>query len=260
MKDLIENTLGKIIKENIRPEPRWKYLAKKYSAWILFVAVAFVGATTLAVAYFVASQLDWDLYSVTHRNPFFYFLSILPYLWIILFIILAFLAFLNIRKTETGYRYNFSKITLTVLGVLLMFGFLMTLFGFGGKINASIMRGFPGYGKFVTTKESQWSQPEKGFLAGTINSVSDDFIDLQDLAGKAWQVTYDKNTSIRPSVNLETGEMIKTIGQKNNSRNFQASEIRPWQGKGRMSGGNRKGNGNSDGSGESKGMMNGRGK
>ena len=70
-------------------------------------------------------------------------------------------------------------------------------------------RGFPGYGRLVVTKESQWSQPEKGLLAGTINSVSKNSIDLRDLAGKDWQVAYDENTAVRPAVNLESGEMIK---------------------------------------------------
>jgi tryptophan-rich sensory protein len=259
MKDIIKNTIGRIKKGNIRPEPRWKYLAKKYSVWMFFLIVAFIGAVALAVGYFVASQLDWDLYRAAHRNPFFYFFSILPHIWIILFISLAFLAFFNLRKTENGYRYNFSKIILAVLGSLLAFGFLMTLFGFGGKISASITRGFPGYGKLVTTKESQWSQPEKGFLAGTINSVSENSLDLQDLAGKEWQIDYDKNTDIRPSVTLESGEMIKTIGQKENERIFRASEIRPWQGRGKMSAGNGKKNGTPNESGGSKGMMNGRG-
>jgi hypothetical protein len=258
MKNIIEDTIGRIKKENIRPEPRWRYLAKKYSAWTLFAAVALAGAATLAVAYFIASQLDWDLYRVTHRNPIFYFLSILPYFWIIPLIILAFLAFFNLRKTEMGYRYNFSKITLTVLGSLVVFGFLLAIFGFGGKISTSAARFFPGYGKFVTTKEFQWSQPENGFLAGTINSVSENSIDLQDLAGKEWQVAYDKNTSVRPSVTLESGEMIKTIGQKEDEQTFRASEIRPWQGRGQMKGESGKKSGNMNDPGGTRGMMNSR--
>jgi len=258
MKNIIEDTIGRIRKENIHPEPRWRYLAKKYSTWIFFAAVLLIGAAMLAVSYFIATQLDWDLYRAAHRNPIFYSFSILPYFWIIPFAALAFLAFFNLRKTETGYRYDFSRMIMFVFGSLVMAGFLMATFGFGGKINTSAARFFPGYGKFVTTKESQWSQPENGFLAGTINSVSEYTIDLQDLTGKEWQIDYNKNTDIRPSVTLESGEMIKTIGQKENERTFRASEIRPWQGKGQERGGGGRESGNMNGPGGSRGMMNGR--
>lgn len=253
MKNIIEDTIGKIKKENIRLQPRWKYLAKKYSAWTSFFLVALIGAAAFSVAYFIVSQLDWDLYRVMHRNPFFYFLSLLPHLWIILIVALAFFAFFNLRKTETGYRYDFSKIAITVLGILLFFGLSMFFLGFGGKLNSSFGRHFPGYEKLVMTKESQWSQPEKGFLAGTVNSVSENTIDLQDLSGKEWQVSFDENTTIRPSVNLEKGEMIKAIGREEKSQTFRSDEIRPWQGRGQTKGDRSKENGNSDG-----GRMNGR--
>jgi hypothetical protein len=116
----------------------------------------------------------------------------------------------------------------------LVFGFLTALAGFGGKMNGAMTRGFPGYGKLVTTKESQWSQPEIGLLAGTINSVSGNSIDLRDLLGKEWQINIDEKTVVRPMANLESGAMIKAIGQQKDTHSFKADEIRPWQGKGLM--------------------------
>ena len=214
MRNIIADTIEKIKEKNIRPEPRWKYLAKKYSVWPSFFAVALFGAAVFSVAYFLVSQLDWDLFAAAHRFSFFYYLALVPYLWIIPLIILVFFAFFALRKTENGYRYDFSKIAAAVLGTILIFGFLTALAGFGGKMNGAMMRGFPGYGKLVTTKESQWSQPEIGLLAGTINSVSGNSIDLRDLSGKEWQINIDEKTVVRPMANLESGAMIKTIGQQ----------------------------------------------
>jgi len=108
------------------------------------------------------------------------------------------------------------------------------LAGFGGKMNGAMTRGFPGYGKLVATKESQWSQPEKGLLAGTINFVSGNSIDLRDFSGKDWKINIDEKTIVRPSASLESGKMIKAIGQTESNQVFRANEIRPWQGKGQM--------------------------
>jgi hypothetical protein len=258
MKNLIAETIEKIKEKNIRPEPRWKHLAKKYSSWMPFFAVALIAAAAFSVAYFLVSELDWDLRAAVHHYSFLYFFSLIPYIWIIPFAILVILAFFGLRKTENGYKYNFLKIVFLVLGLLLVFGGAMVFSGFGGKMNMAITRGFPGYGKLVVTKESQWSQPKKGLLAGTINSVSKNSIGLRDLAGNEWQVAYDENTVVRPAARLESGEMIKTIGQETGSQTFKASEIRPWQGKGQMK--KKNGVGSANGQSGSKGQMNGNGK
>ncbi|MFA6285561.1 MAG: hypothetical protein WC643_03490 [Parcubacteria group bacterium] len=258
MKNLIAETIGKIKKENVRPDPRWKYLAKKYSIWTSFFAVALVAAAAFSVVYFLISDLDWDLYAAMRHYSFFYYLSLIPYFWIIPLLILVFFAFVGLRKTENGYRYDFSKIALVVFGSLLLFGILLVFSGFGRKMNMAMTRGFPGYRKLVVTKEAQWSQPEKGLLAGTINSISKNSIDLRDLAGNEWQVVYDNNTVVRQSVSLESGEIIKAIGQKEGNQIFQASEIRPWQGNGQIK--KKNGAGNANGQDGPKGQMNGNGK
>jgi hypothetical protein len=258
MRNIIADTIQKIKGENIRPEPRWKYLTKKYSAWLSFFAVALFGAAFFSVVYFLITQLDWDLHAAMHRYSIFYDLSLVPYLWIIPLVILVFFAFFSLRKTENGYRYNFLKVVVAALGIILVLGVLTTLAGFGGKINGAMMHGFPGYGRLVATKESQWSQPEKGLLAGTINSVSDNSVDLQDLSGKDWQIKIDENTVVRPSVSLESGEMIKTIGQAQNNQNFKADEIRPWQGMGQMKRNMGARSINANNPGGPRGMMNGR--
>jgi hypothetical protein len=258
MKNLIADTIEKIKDKNIRPEPRWKHLAKKYSTWLPFFAAVLFGAAAFSAAYFLVSQLDWDLYAAVHRYSFFYFLSLIPYIWIIPFAILVFFAFFGLRKTENGYKYNFLKIVLLVLGLLIVFGGAMAFSGFGGKMNMAMTRGFSSYGKLVVTKESQWSQPKKGLLAGTINSVSKNSIDLRDLAGNEWQVAYDNSTVVRPAARLESGEMIKTIGQETGSQTFKANEIRPWQGKGQMK--KKNGVGSANDQGGPKGQMNSNGK
>jgi hypothetical protein len=258
MKNLIADTIEKIKEKNIRPEPRWKYLAKKYSSWMPFFAAVLFGAAAFSAAYFLISELDWDLYAAVHRYSFLYYLSLIPYIWILLFAILVFFAFIGLRKTENGYKYNFLKIVLLVLGLLIVLGGAMAFSGVGGKMNMAMTRGFPGYGKLVVTKEAQWSQPEKGLLAGTIILVLKNSIDLRDLAGNEWQIAYDNNTVVCPSVSLESGEMIKAIGQKEGSQTFQASEIRPWQGNGQMK--KKNGGGNMNGQGGLKGQMNGNGR
>lgn len=235
MKNLIQDTIRKIENQNIIPESKWKYLLKKYGLWMFFTIVLILGAISFSVALDNSNNLDWDLYRFMHQGRFVYFISILPYFWIILLVIFLIAAFLEIRKTETGYRYSWLKMALITIGGIAIFGILMLLFGIGGKLNSKLVKDVPFYGQhMVITKEAQWMQPTKGFLAGTIISVSEKKPEIEDLNGKKWNIDIDDETLVKSSANISSAEMIKIIGVKTGENNFKAKEIRPWLGRGMM--------------------------
>ncbi|MDD5464437.1 MAG: hypothetical protein PHP62_04770 [Candidatus Moranbacteria bacterium] len=259
MKNLIQDTLAKIEKQHIVPEAKWRYLLKKYGLWLLFIIVLILTAVSFSVAFDNSSSLDWDLYRFMRQNRFAYILSILPYFWIILIGIFLIVAFFEIRRTETGYRYSWFKIFLITLGGIGIFGILISPFGLGGKLNSKLTKEVPFYGQhMLVTKNSQWTQPEKGFLAGTIVSFSGNELGIDDLNGKDWNIQIDEKTSIRPSVNISKEEMIKIIGTKQDANNFKADEIRPWSGNGMGRGANGRSGGAANDNGRRGGMMQGK--
>lgn len=254
MKNLIEDTIKKIEKQHIAPEPGWKYLIKKYGLWLLFTIILILEAFSFSVVFDNAKSLDWDLYLFLHQGRFSYFLSILPYFWIFLIAIFLAAAFFEIRKTETGYRYSWPKILLITLGGIAVLGSFVSFFGFGGRLNSKLTEEVPFYSRhMMVTKESQWMQPAKGFLAGTIISVAKNKLEIEDLNDKSWNISIDEKTSIKPSVNISQNEMIKIIGEKKDGGDFKAQEIRPWAGRGMGNGQN----GGTMNSGNRGGMMQG---
>lgn len=233
MKNLIQDTVEKIKKQNIVPESRWKYLLKKCGLWLLFAVGLILTAVSLTVAFENANNLDWDLYHFMHQNRLAYILSILPYFWIILMAIFLAAAFFEIRKTETGYRYSWPKILLITLSGVAIFGIVISFLGFGNRLNAKLTQGIPFYSQHLTvTRKAQWMQPKKGLLAGTIIQSSENKLEVEDLNGEEWNIQIDEKTTIKPSVNISRGEMIKLIGEETAENNFRAYEIRPWLGKG----------------------------
>lgn len=234
MNNLIQDTLNKIKKEHIAPEPRWRFLLQKFSAWLLVGLAVFLGATAISVAYFSLSQLDWDLYRFMHQNVIIYFFSIMPYFWIILLGIFILGAFFGVRETEGGYRFSWLKIIFVIMLGIIVAGFLMSLVGLDKRFNDAMMRGMPFYAQNIETKEKQWMQPESGFLAGTIKSVSEDALIINDLNNLTWNIQLSNETFVRPTVTLSQGQMIKIIGQEIEKQKFSATEIRPWIGQGMM--------------------------
>lgn len=235
MKDLIGSTLEKIKKEHIAPESRWKYLVRRYAMWFLFGLIVVFGAISFATAYYLLTSLDWDLYRFMHQSFLGYSLSIFPYFWAILISLFIAIAFFDIRKTETGYRFSWLKISLVVVGGIILLGGLMSAVGVGKKFNGMMSKGVPYYGKhMMVTKESQWSNPGGGFLAGKIVAISAGEIEIVDLGGKKWRILSDDKTLIRPKANISMQQMIKIIGTQLGSDSFSAIEIRPWMGGGGM--------------------------
>lgn len=233
----IRNTIDRIKQQHIVPEARWKFLARKYGMWILLALIIFVGAVSFATAYYLLSSLDWDLYRFMHVSAFSYALSIMPYLWLILIILALIVAFVDARKTQTGYRFSALKISALIMGGIILFGAGMSTLGIGGSMHDVAVKKVPYYGSHMaTTKNSQWSQPEKGLIAGRIISVSEELIKIDDLERNKWDVVIDRETLIRPAVMLEKDEMIKIIGSKINNDEFRAQEIRPWMGRGMVNG------------------------
>jgi hypothetical protein len=250
MKDLIKDTIGKIKKEHLLPEPKWRYLVRKYGIWALFGFVVIFAAAAFSAAYFLLSSLDWDLYSFMHQNMLSYSLSIFPYFWALVLGIFLLAAFFEIRRTETGYRFSWVKIILITIGSIVVLGAAMSFVGFGGRFNSMMANGVPFYGKhMMVTRESQWSNPAQGFLSGTIIKSSGSELEIVDLNAKNWNVLLSEKTLIRPRADVSVGQIIKIIGTQTNSNTFQALEIRPWMGQG-MTGG-------VTGSGQSCGMMSG---
>ncbi|MFA7319600.1 MAG: hypothetical protein WC022_03340 [Parcubacteria group bacterium] len=233
MKDLIQDTIARIEKEHIVPEPKWKYLLRKYGLWLIFATILILAALSFAVMLDNGRNLDWDLYHFTHQHKFSYILSILPYFWIICSGIFLATAFLEIRRTETGYRYSWPKIMLMIFGGVGLLGGIIALSGSGSRFNSELVKEVPFYSQhMVITKESQWMQPTKGFLAGTIISAAEKKLEINDLNGNDWNVNIDEKTLVKPAASLSKGAMIKLIGEETAGNNFKALEIRPWSGKG----------------------------
>ncbi|MDD3487416.1 MAG: hypothetical protein PHF35_03510 [Candidatus Moranbacteria bacterium] len=245
MDNFIKKTLEKIKEQDIRPDSRWKYLAKKYSAWlVLAFTVLFCAVSASAVAY-LSSQLDWDIPFLAHGSGPFSFFKMMPYFWIVLAVLLAALAFFEIRRTERGYKFSRMKIFSVLFAGFLVFGFFSTQMGWGRKADQDAKRNLPFYGSLVTTKETQWSQPDKGLLGGTIESVDGNGFSLEDFSGKNWSVVVDESADIRTAASLSEGEKVKVIGSEEAEDVFQAKEVRPWEGKGLRRGQNGNGGGQS---------------
>lgn len=223
------NEILKNIKEkNIKPISRWKFIFKDYLIWGFFGLATIVGAVAMSVIIFIIKDNDWDIYKYLEKSFFSYMLILLPYFWIVILFILAYLAYVNYRQTRKGYLINPYGLIIGSVLLSVVLGWALFNLKVGSYLDKICAKSIPYYSGTEMQKKSLWSSPEKGLLAGEIIDFKTDknFV-IKDLNNEKWEIE-GSETSWKKDVNKEVGEEIKIIGVYVAKNKFKAREVRPW--------------------------------
>jgi hypothetical protein len=118
-------------------------------------------------------------------------------------------------------------VVITLLSVLI--GVAIYRVGWAKLIDRNLEVSVPYYRQIAPLKESMWSRPDQGYLAGDILEVNNKTVRLVDLTGRTWLVDLS-NSIIRGRASITIGSRIKIIGEVKLQNMFVADEVRPWVG------------------------------
>jgi len=235
MKNISKEVIKKIKQEKIKPKSKWSCNFYNGFWWAFFVITILLGALFLAILFFLISDIDWSIRSYLGQNLFSFIFRVIPFLWIVLSVIAFLLAYLNLRHTKKGYRYDWLVILLLIGIIALIFSIILHMLKINQRTNKFLKSKAPYYRKMICDKEILWSQPEKGLLAGTIAIFmqGENKIKLIDFNNDIWEITFGENTIIHRRVKLTEQEIIKLIGIGKDliQKKFEAKEIMPWAGR-----------------------------
>lgn len=213
----------KIKEENIKPKPKWQFLAKKYLVWASGILSLLIGSLSFAIIIFLVRNNDWDLINYLGMSKLKFALVSIPYFWIISSFIFLFLIYFNFKHTKDGYKYNCYKIFFGVIFLSVVFGSLFYNVGLGQALENKILEKVPVYAKFLNPQAKIWNQPEKGLLLGEIKEMQDEkFLEIKNYKGEIWKV--EKKLLIND--NFKMGDKIKMIGKQIREREFEPTELR----------------------------------
>lgn len=230
MKDLSDKIIQSIESQAVKPVSPRQYAAKKILFWSGAVLLSLFGALALALAMYLVQSIDWNMYSMLgYRSIFIFIISAFPYAFILLLIAFLVLAYFSYRQTPKGHKVK----VLVLAGILIIFGlsmaFMLHILGVNREAYLQIGR-MPFYHRMMFTKETQWSQPDKGLLWGEVLNVDGDSFSLRDMAGKNWKILYDNSTLFDGNIYATQGQDVKIVGQRNGMDNFQAKQVQRWDG------------------------------
>jgi len=237
---LSDRIAKKIEEEKIKPIPRINFVLKSWFIWTLVLANQIVGSIGFGITFYLVNNgVDLDIISDSTLLQKIIFT--IPIFWIILTGISLFVAYINFKNTEEGYKFKPAIILGLGFLISLFFGYLIYKIELAEELNTVFSDTIPYYNQIADMRYAVWQNPEEGKLAGEITEVDSDLmiLTIEDLDGQLWAIDYSDAT-VKNSVTLSPKTVIKIIGKVTDNfqenSNFKASEIRPWDGKNSGSG------------------------
>ena len=231
-KTLRSSVYDRIDCEKICPHSRLFFLTQEYFIWAVWISSILIGALAVAVSLFVLKYRQYAFYEATHENFFTFVIEALPYLWIIIFGLMAFVAVYNIRHTKKGYRYPLWQILGSSMVLSLAGGAALQTFGFGYSVDHLLGQQMRMYGSQEKLEEKLWQNPNEGRLIGHMlhqAMVPTSTVVFTDEAGGVWQVDVSE-LSIDERDLLEAEETVRLIGQisEKDIKLFHSCGAFPW--------------------------------
>jgi hypothetical protein len=226
--NITKKVLDTIHDAHLVPKPRWNFLLKQKIVWGVGLILTLFGGMAFSVIIHSIRTGDWDLYRYTSSGFIKIFFITLPYVWLVLIVLFGIVAYFNIRKTKTGYRYTMLYIIGGIVVISAVFGMLFDFIGVGKRFEHTCAMHVGAYQKLSCFQESLLHDPEHGIIVGDVISFSKEtsILIIRDVHDIQWNVLIkDKNTT-EPQ-NFLIGSKIKIIGKKVDQNNFISSEIRP---------------------------------
>ncbi len=206
-------TLGLITKKQIKPIPKWEFVIKNFSIWIIFILFLILLFIGISLSSF--GIIDG---------------IIIPYFWMTISFIFLISTYFIFNRTKKSYRFYKWQILLSIILLSLFFGILIFKVGFATKIDKNFESKITFYRQVVPLKVSTWSNPEQGYLSGEIISiVNNNIFQIRDFKKKVWDIDFS-NSIVKGKIKISIGQQIKIVGNQIDTNIFKASEIRPWLG------------------------------
>ena len=232
---LAQRVFEHIKDEHLTPRPRWEFIFKNYLFWTLGALAVVLGALACSATLFEVENVDWRLSVATHSSFFSFFLVAVPFVWILTLALFILIGYINIRRTNHGYRYSLTLIAIGAVMTSLTLGVGLYAIGFGGRVDEAIGTHPPFFRPIIAEERSWWLAPEKGLLGGQVINTTADIASfaVRDFSGRVWQI--DGSDLRDPDLTIVArGGIVRIVGVPLSATSsvFHACFVFPWETRG----------------------------
>lgn len=222
-----EKIIKKIKEEKIVPIPRWRFVSWNVLLWLAISFAVVCAGLAISLIFADLADGDWDLRPRMGIDLMTYIWNTFPFLWVIIGLILIFMAYYELRFWAKSYKTSDLIRFIYVFSAILILSLVIYYSGWQNPVRKFLIDRVPLVKQIEERKQIIWNQPENGRLSGIIIVVNDKEIVIEDANGRNWVVDAKKASKAR-KVKLVVGERIKILGHMIDQENFSADIVRPW--------------------------------
>lgn len=231
-----DSILHEIEKRNVVPIPRWHFLIKRFSFWILAIISVLTGSISMATAIYVFLDNDF-IADQDYINRYFDqqpliedIVKSIPYLWLTALVLFILVAYYGLRHTRKGYRYPTIRVIAGSLLLSLLLSIGLNAFDVGQIIHRYLVENVQVYNKLVYANENRWTQSNKGWLSGKVIRylAPQHILVVSDFKKRIWQIDLGK-AEVRPGTPLAPGKYLKITGIRTGEQTFEAKTVLAWE-------------------------------
>lgn len=231
--------MQRIDAERVCPRSRLFFRSWECVVWTLWFVSLLVGAVAMAVTISVLEHRQYAIFEVTHDSYVAFLLTVLPYVWLVVFGVMLLLAAYNLRHTRYGYRIPLWLVVGSSVAGSVGLGLALQVVGVGMAVDQVLDREMPLYPSQARLEAKRWQDPPAGRLVGvqiyTTIAPSSTVI-VRDIAGVEWRVNVWELTPADRK-QLASGETVRLWGTTTDAmlQQFHACAVLRWMIESRMS-------------------------
>ena len=239
-RSVCDSVLQRIEAGQIQPKPRWIFHSRECFVWFFWLVSVVVGAVAVAVTLYVSMSVPYMLYEATHEDLLTAAISVLPYIWIIIFIGMAYLAIVNLRHTKRGYRYRTVELLGSSALISVALGGVLHYAGGGYVMDRTLGAWIETYPSYQKQRLAMWQAPHEGRMVGTLlpvqqgtDSGSSDDGDRQfvfhDIDEQVWEIEVSELGERDLTLLHDSGaQRVRVIGTSTAPSTFHLCGVFSW--------------------------------
>ncbi len=230
--------LEQLEQDQVQPHSRMYFHSRECFVWSAWFISIIIGAAAVAVTLYISFSVPYTIYEATHDNLLTAFVSALPYIWLVIFALTAYLAIVNLRNTRRGYRYRTATLLGSSIFISLLIGVTLQAIGHGYQLDRTLGQWIDAYPSYEKQRYAAWQNPDEGRLIGTLlpyeNGTSSDatstveFV-FADSEQAVWQIDTSELRQSDIDLLFSAGEQeVRLMGTSTSPGIFKICGVFPW--------------------------------
>lgn len=228
MSKISKSVLEKIKKDQVKPKPKWWFVAMHAGMWLAIGVSILVGSMAMGVLIHEFSGAEWVHVGRLSKDGVPGFLLMLPYIWFGALGLTLFLSYRLFAHTKKGYKHQPYAIVGATALVSVLLGTGLYITRTAERFEAVMIERVPPYAEYMKGRERLLAAPDHGVLPGVIiDEENGVMIIVNDVERREWEVDISA-AKYRPR-DVEIGHAVLAIGEKTGDFDFTAAEIKPFR-------------------------------